>query len=1085
MKKKILCGALLCIACGLAGFGCKDPNPSTSSSGDSSSVEGAYTPDSGLLDSIVEDKTELFFNVDLRIEEGNLVWKNIANATSYEFSVGGESKTFSASDTLVFAVPQKAGKYTAKVVVVGTGFVNGYEEEFAFTVVNATPPTAELSANGVSFGKEGDKIYYRLSETEEWTEVNEGRYLDFSSSAAGKAISLQYYGAQSGFDGETNTYYIDSAVQTLSFTVKGKLGSPTLSASADGTLSWEGVTGANQYLVEADGVSKEVSTTSVALEKSLGGHVVSVQALPADSNTYTAGEKSYFTYEVREQRVNVFTVWEDSVLFDKSYVDKGILKQKKGNDWTTATSNGLDKVDLCVKLGAWFDEAQSVWFTESKPLRFTTDAAPSVTFDKTGALGWNLSDGGYFLYQVYPSQDEKPSDYVVTGLQGLDLTDYEAGEYTFVGKTEAYIEQGGTENVYHEGRESQSSFYVLPSPEVETVNGRLSWNMDSHAAEYLFGQDKEALTANEKGYVDVTGGLKRYYLQAIGSEETGNWTVDSPVVEVYADSTLTSGALSAGLGNFNGDEYLNRLSQPFHGSSSTTSTYSILKNSTVYEEQVILDGAVGGDAVKVVAGNAAPKNSNCSGNGDGIAYQLLSPLSLTKATAITFRIYVDVDYTDAATDAKQIPMIFALDGTSKQLATSATNYGNSAWTKIPVKQWFEYTVSLNSTVWQGGEDAWGKTFDGLKDIRYAGIGFADCGKEGYTFYLDEIRYTPIVETEPLTEEELLAGFAFDSELKLYTKIDNFSFTAGNTTVADGKISPITSTTAEFDEASSSVRFLGMNNVQYRRILLDDVTLKKGDILEIVYKNNCKDKDGNYCGGGLSFDIDGKITWKKNFEAGDGSDTFKTLSVSVNEDITLSELYIVLYSGSNSTSEFYLKSVQIKRVKTALTAADLESGVTFDGAESMNYIGFYNGSEQIYPATSNYIEYDSEKQAIHYKGGWNTTALVLRTEEIVFQAGDTLTITYTNDTFEWDKNASATSYSTGGLLKGDATYLAKLEKQTGEEFVTLTYTFTETTAGTVENLMMKIYWGNNKNGDDASSAALDFYLRSVQLTRKEA
>ncbi len=562
MRKKLL---LLFAICSLSlCFGAAGCKPS-GGEGESSSLSASES-----VEITDEVENELIKLLNLRVEEGSLRWNSVVNANAYTLYVNGvKVKEFGDDDTFSYEYDKTEKDYTAKMVVSGEKLTN-FETSIDYRVENLKVEQPEVFANSVKFAPQTTKIYFRVLPNTDWNEVNESNIVNFESYEKGKTVEYEFYVEGTGYDAEKGIYYADSVVTKNSLKIKDQLQNVTLSIGEDG-ISWAAVTGAKNYTVVADGEEKTVTTTSFALDATLGAHTVYVYANPQDEGTYFPSEKACVEYETVKQSVETFTIGESKVVFDGKTLD--VLYYKSNGGWTKATETALVKSDLSVKFASYYDQAENIYYLESKPLTFKTGEKLAVTFDKEGYINM-ANDGKDVQFKLFDVEEAEPADYNVTGISNYYIGNCEEGKnYRFKSKFLDEIQRGETEDIYCEYSEDELDFYTLPTPNVKILNEKVVWTIDARAESYIYGTAEGELdgVATESFAVDPT--VVEYFMQAIGSND--NYVLSSPIAKLDATKWgLTAEQLEGGF-RFDSERDVQGATL---GSASISATYDETKN---------------------------------------------------------------------------------------------------------------------------------------------------------------------------------------------------------------------------------------------------------------------------------------------------------------------------------------------------------------------------------------------------------------------------------------------------------------------------------------------------------------------------
>ena len=509
MKKKIFFLAVMfSLLCVMLGIGC------------GGSKENPFNKD-------VEE--ELVNLLDLRIEDERLCWNSVVNATGYTLYIN-ETKVreFAADEELFFEYDKSENSYTAKLSVKGEKLTN-FETSIQYSVKKLITEDPEVFANSVCFQPRDSRIFFRILPSVEWKEVNDSNYINFDSCEKGSTVEYEYYVEGTGYDTDTRTYYADSVVRKNSLKIKEQLSDVHLSVEGD-SISWATVTGAAYYTVIEDGEEYIVNATTVPLNVKIGNHIVYVYANPEDNATYAPSNKACMEYKTQKQSVDLFTVNDATVIFDKATADA--LYYKTGENWTKAPSTVLDKQNLTVKLSSYYDQTTEVYYLESNPLTFKKGGELKVGFDKEGYLYFE-NDGSVYEFKLYSTAETAPADYSVSFASEYYIGNCKPGKtYRFESKFLNRIERGENEDNYYEYTAKTLDFYALPAPDLKIRNEKVVWTIDQNAEKYIYGTEEGALNsvATESFFAEEM--VEKYYMQAIGSNE--HLVLNSPVVVVDA-----------------------------------------------------------------------------------------------------------------------------------------------------------------------------------------------------------------------------------------------------------------------------------------------------------------------------------------------------------------------------------------------------------------------------------------------------------------------------------------------------------------------------------------------------------------------
>lgn len=518
MKKRITISLLFCmlLLCLFALGGCGNEE----------------VPDE-VLNKLVEE-------LDLRVDEENLRWNNVVNATGYTLYVNDvKVKQYGSDETLFYEYDKTENDYTAKVEVKGEKITN-FTASVQYGVKKTTAEEPEVFANSVRFAPCSTKIYFRIIPSVEWKEVNESNYIDFSSYTGG-TVEYEYYVQGTGFDKTTNVYYTDSAVGKGTVKIKTQLQSVSLSADGN-KITWDKVEGAASYTVITDGEQTITTERSVSFSETEGEHTVYVYANPQDENLNSPSDKAYFQYNTQKQSVDTFTVDDDVVTFEAK--KSGVLRYKDGEEWKKAYSVTMKKENLSVKFVGYYDADSATYYTESKVLSFRTGEKMQILFDKTGYLNLQ-NDGKGVEVKLYQGNDI-PDEYSVIEVSEYYIGNCEGGKtYKFESKFSDYINRGVAEDVYYEFPANTLEFYTLPAPDLKIRNGKVVWTIDNKAESYVYGTEEGEMTNTTTEYFTAEETADRYFVQAVGSDERN--VLNSHVSSVDATRwALTSEQLKKG-----------------------------------------------------------------------------------------------------------------------------------------------------------------------------------------------------------------------------------------------------------------------------------------------------------------------------------------------------------------------------------------------------------------------------------------------------------------------------------------------------------------------------------------------------------
>lgn len=516
MKKRLLfLGAACALAIGVFAFGGCKKKPENGNE----SVK--------ITEEVENQLTKL---LNLRVEEENLCWNNVVNATGYTLYINGEqAQEYAAGDTLSYEYDKSENDYTAKLTVRGEKLTN-FSVSVQYSVKRAEIEAPEVFANSVRFAPQPGKIYFRIAPATEWKEINESNYINFGGMEKGSVVEYEYYVQGTGYDKATRTYYTDGAVRKNSLKIKRQLPDLTLSAK-ENRIEWEKIDGAASYTVIADGESTITQLNYVSFNEAEGSHAVCVYANPQDEENFAPSDRARFDYRTKKQSVETFTVGENAVIFDEKML--GVLQYKNGGEWQKAVSATLNKENLSVKYAGYYDEKSGVYHLESKPLAFKKGGKLQVSFDREGYL--NIENGGKSVeFKLYGTDEDEPGGYRVTAESQYYIGNCEAGRtYVFESKFLNRTARGEAEDTYSEYEADRLEFYALPAPDVKIRNGKVVWTIDERAEKYVYGTEEGQLSGETMQYFAADEAAERYYMQAIGSNE--NHVLNSAVSS--ADAT--------------------------------------------------------------------------------------------------------------------------------------------------------------------------------------------------------------------------------------------------------------------------------------------------------------------------------------------------------------------------------------------------------------------------------------------------------------------------------------------------------------------------------------------------------------------
>ena len=393
----------------------------------------------------------------LTIQDGNLRWNSVPNATAYEvYNNGSFMGTYSERSV---AVP--AGSFSLEVKPIRDDYYYSYMSEPLSGLIMAAPTNLRYSDGEISWDAVADADYYELTVNGQVFRTETNSYA-YDGNKQDIVISVTACSNQAGA-------YVSAPLKNTCRYLE-----PITEFGFDeaGSLIWDAVEGATRYEVVVNGTASDTVTTNAYSNIQLDTYYT-VAITPRGDFTYT-DEPTPYSFEKLSPVTNV--LFKDGMITWDAHARAVAYEVViNGESYTTPTNSynmGNVQETMVIEVYALGGQENSRSFMATSA---TYTYVPKVTNIRVeeGMLKWDASEGAasYTVKIVNQDRDVNVTETVMNDI--VPNTQYVVQIYP-----------NGVEANSYSYWSAEFSFSVLPAPTLRQEQGVIAWSRLADATGY-------------------------------------------------------------------------------------------------------------------------------------------------------------------------------------------------------------------------------------------------------------------------------------------------------------------------------------------------------------------------------------------------------------------------------------------------------------------------------------------------------------------------------------------------------------------------------------------------------------------------